>query len=137
MRRMFTWLLAIGVALLLGGGVALAHDASTPADDEFENDEDPKPNGGVDELRFDTSDIEKETEQELPAGAVVAGGVNPRPDDPSKTGGYLFVDGNGENGEPLSGYVGLNSSDDTVLVGDTSGHFHRGGGNSSPAGALQ
>ncbi|MGH7821383.1 MAG: hypothetical protein ACREQ9_16585 [Candidatus Binatia bacterium] len=123
MKKLFSTMLAVGVAVLLSG-TAMAHNPGDPGEDSRENDADPACTG--DAICIDTTDADPNGD--APIGGVVA--ANGNADDPAAPSGYIFADGNGANPEPLAGYVGLNSNDDSILVGATDGHFHRAGGNS-------
>lgn len=122
MRKLAIVALAVAFGLALGAGVAMATSGDT---DPVEQDTDPGCPTSGDAICIDTSEVEEQSGQDSPIGAVVAAGG-----DPTMQEGYIFADGNGDNPDPLGGYVGVNSADEAILVGATDGHFHRAGGNS-------
>lgn len=119
MRRLMVSVVAVGAALLLGGGVSWG-------DGVGQNDANPNTDPALDAISLDTDTLWGTTGQPDPGvgGGLIAAGTGADP----TTDGYLFVDGNGINPDPLDGYLGVSAADGNVVYSDD-GHFHREGGN--------
>lgn len=117
MKRFMVSVVAVGAVLLLGGSVSWGH--GLPGQDDADPD-----GNSLDAISLDTETLWDAVGQDPGFGGLIAAGTGADP----TTEGYLFVDGNGSNPDPLDGYLGVSAADSNIVF-DDDGHFHREGGN--------